>query len=134
MPNGETLDDCPMGMRSAPTGDGEMTCAAENRPNATSVLKGCCDSEPEVYGYGCYTWCSGASELQQCVDDNQDRESGPAVFCQNSNSSSNDDTGSDDADGDSGGDVSGSSAVRVGEKTAVLVCALSVLLLGGTFF
>jgi hypothetical protein len=38
MPNGETLDDCPVGMRTAPVGDGEVTCTAENRPNATSVL------------------------------------------------------------------------------------------------
>jgi hypothetical protein len=131
MPNGETLDDCPVGMRSAPAGDGEVTCAAENRPNAASVLEGCCDSELEVYGYGCYTWCSGGSELQQCVDDNQDRESGPAVFCQNSNSSSGD---TSESDGNPSGDASGSSAVRAGKKTAVSAYALSALLLGGTFF
>jgi hypothetical protein len=131
MPNGDTLDDCPAGMRSAPAGDKEMTCAAENRPGANFVMRRCCGSELRVYGYGCYIWCSGGSEMQQCVDDSRGRESGPAIYCQNSNSSSNDDAGSDE---DSGGDTSGSSAVRAGKKTAVSVTALSVLLLGATLF
>jgi hypothetical protein len=125
MPNGETLDDCPVGMRTAPTGDGEVTCGAENRPNAISVLTRCCDSELGVYGYGCYAWCSGGGELQQCVDDYRGREDGPAVFCQNSNSSSSDDSESDNVSNDG---TSGSSAVRAGKKTAVLIYALSDLL------
>jgi hypothetical protein len=130
MPHGETLDDCPAGMRTAPTGDKEMTCAAENRPNGLFVLARCCGSEMGVYGYGCYAWCSGGSEMQECVDDSRDRGSTAALFCQNSNSSSNDDAASDHADEDSSGDdVSGSSAVRAGKKTAVLVCTLSALLL-----
>lgn len=133
MPNGETLDDCPVGMQAAPTGDGEMTCATENRPNATSVLIGCCGSEPGVYGYGCYAWCSGGSELQQCVDDNQDRGSGPTIFCQNSTDASDDDDSSGN-DGDSSDEASGSGAVRATGVMTVLVYAMSAIILKEALF
>jgi hypothetical protein len=131
MPNGETVDDCPVGMRTAPAGDGKVTCAAENRSNATSVLSRCCGSELGVYGYGCYAWCEGGGELQDCIADNQERESGPAIFCQNTNGSSNGDSGNE---GDSSDGTSGSGATRAAKKTAVLVYALSALLLKEMLF
>jgi len=57
-------------MRTAPASDGETTCSTEDRPEATSVLGGRCDSK----NWSIQVWrCSGGSGLQQCIDDNQDR-------------------------------------------------------------
>jgi len=103
-----------------------VTCAAENRPNATSFLNRCCDSELGVYGYGCYAWCSGGGELQRCIDDNQKRESGSTIFCQQSADDSSSEASKND--GDSSSDVSESGVTRVASRAAILVYALSALL------
>jgi hypothetical protein len=129
MPNGEMLDNSPAGMRTAPTGDGEVACVAENRPNATSVLSGCCGSELGVYGYGCYAWCLGGGNLQQCIDDNQELGSGTIVFCRSANDSSREDS---DNDGDSSDGASRSGATRPVTSTTVLVFAVAAMLLGET--
>jgi len=130
MPNGETLDDCPVDMPTAPTGVGEVECASENRPNATSVLSGCCGPDLGVYGYGCYAWCSGSSELQQCVDDNQSRGSGPIIFCQNSTNSSEDTSSTDNED--SSDKASGSTATRATGMMTCLVYSMGAILLKET--
>ena len=129
IPNRETLDNSPAGMRTAPTGDGEVACVAENRPNATSVLSGCCGSELGVYGYGCYAWRLGGGNLQQCIDDNQELGSGTTVFCQSANDSSSERS---DNDGDSSDGASRSGATRPVTSTTVLVYAVAAMLLGGT--
>lgn len=130
-PQGETLNDCSVGMRSSPSGEGEVACATENRPNSSSTLRNCCDSELNVYGYGCYAWCSGGSDLQQCVDSGNDRGSAPAIFCRNSTDVSDSDTGGDALEEDSDAGAGTSGAAATARKTSLMAClVLGIIFMG----